>query len=86
MLHAGMLQLGSDRPCTGIRHADHGGASRGLPIGEAPFSERRSKDSKNAFNALGCDDGNFEQTVLYPVASISFIPGPKQRLPCHEGY
>jgi hypothetical protein len=53
----------------------------GYPLARLLLQRWRSKDSKNAFNALGCGDGNFEQTVLYTVTSISFIPGPKQRLP-----
>jgi hypothetical protein len=37
------------------------------------------EDGKNAFTAVGRADARFEQTILYPIASISFIPGEEQR-------
>jgi hypothetical protein len=65
---------------------DGSGARCAVDHGQFAHHRPEAEDSKDAFTAIGRADARFEQTILYPIASISFIPGEEQRLLRLKGY
>src|ERR1700738_2532271 len=65
---------------------DRSGARRAVDHGQFAYHRPRSENAKNAFTTVRCADARFEQTLLYSVASVSFIPGQEQRLLGVKGY
>jgi hypothetical protein len=54
---------------------DGSGARCAVDHGQFAHHRPEAEDSKDAFTAIGRADARFEQAILYPVASISFVPG-----------